>query len=74
MCRGRLRPRLDDMNTDYSYSIIARQRQQDFAAEAVADRLARLATADRTPWWRHLGQALLPRPTRTLTAQHRLAH
>ena len=59
------------MTTDYSYSILVAQRQQEFAAEAAADRLARTANAGRTPWWR----SLLPRPRRAhgLTA-HRLAH
>ena len=62
------------MNTDYTIHVLAEQRRQDFAAEAANDRLARLATADRTPWWRRLGDALLPKPTRTLTARHRVAH
>ena len=73
MCRRRLSPRLVDMNNDYSISIIAEQRRQDFAAEAANDRLARLATADRTSWWHRLVDAL-PKPTRTLVARHRIAH
>jgi hypothetical protein len=73
MCRRRLSPRLEAMNTDYSFSILIRQRQQDFAAEAAADRLARLATAGRTSWWHRLGRSLQLRPAHGLTA-HRVAH
>lgn len=60
------------MNIDYSYSILAAQRQQEFAAEATADRLARLALAGRTRWWHRLGRARLRRPSRAngLTAHH----
>lgn len=66
------------MNSDYGHSIIARQRQQELAAEAAADRLARLAarSTGRTPWRRRLRVfGLLPKPgrTRSLTA-HRVAH
>ena len=61
------------MNTDYSTTILAEQRRQDFAAEAANDRLARIATAGRTPWWLRLGRSLLPKPTPTLTARHRVA-
>lgn len=61
------------MNTDYSYSILVRQRQQEFAAEAAADRLARLATAGRTPWWHRLGRLFQPSRVRGLAA-HRVAH
>ena len=74
MCFKRLRTRLVDMNNDYIVQILAEQRRQDFAAEAANDRLARLATADRTPWWHRLGDALFPEPTRSLTAGHRVAH
>jgi hypothetical protein len=42
------------MTNDYSFSIIAEQRRQDFAAEAANDRLARIARADRAPWARRL--------------------
>jgi hypothetical protein len=61
------------MINDYTAQILTEQRRQDFAAEAANDRLVRLATADRTPWWHRLGEAL-PRPTRTLVARHRVAH
>ena len=61
------------MINDYTYSVLAEQRRQDFAAEAANDRLARLATADRTPWWHRLG-SLLPAVTPALTARHRVAH
>ena len=37
------------MNKRLQLPILAEQRRQDFAAEAANDRLARLATADRTP-------------------------
>jgi hypothetical protein len=72
MCRGRLRPRLVDMN-DYTIQILTEQRRQDFAAEAANDRLARLATADRPSWWHRLGSALLPSSS-PLTGRHRVAH
>lgn len=62
------------MNTDYSITILAEQRRQDFATEAANDRLARIATANRTPWWLRLGRALLPKQTPALTARHRIAH
>ena len=59
------------MNTnDYIFSIIAEQRRHDFMAEATDDRLAKLATADRTPWWRRAGQALLPVRHQALTPRH----
>jgi hypothetical protein len=76
MCRKRLSPRLVDMDTDYSISVLVEQRRQDFIAEAANDRLARIATADRTSWWLRLGRALLPESTVTpsLTARHRVAH
>ncbi len=61
------------MNTDYTYSILAEQRRQDFAAEAANDRLARIATADRTSWWHRLGRSLLPESVSTLTVRHRVA-
>ena len=61
------------MINDYSVQILAEQRRQDFAAEAANDRLARLATADRTSWWHRLGAAL-PKPIRILTVRHRVAH
>jgi hypothetical protein len=59
------------MNTnDYLYSIIAEQRRQDFLAEAANDRLAKLATAERTPWWRRAGQSLIPVRHHVLTPRH----
>ena len=73
MCRRRLRPRLVAMINDYTVHLLAEQRRQDLLAEAADHRLANLATADRTPWWHWLGEAL-PRPTRTLVARHRVAH
>ena len=73
MCRMRLSPRLVDMNTDYSIAILAEQRRQEFAAEATNDHLAHLVTADRPSWWLRLGRSLLPKPTPTFTAGHRVA-
>lgn len=65
------------MNTDYSFSILLRQRHQELAAEVAADRLARLAarSSGRTPWWRRLapGRLLGPGRAHGLTA-HRVAH
>ena len=74
MCRRRLSPRLVDMINDYTVHILAEQRRQDLTAEAASDRLARLATADRTSWWHRLGEALTPEPNHTLVARHRVAH
>ena len=56
------------MTNDYTFSILAEQRRQDFAAEAANDRLVRIATADRAPWWRrlvhtHTGSAIRPLTT-----------
>jgi len=62
------------MTSDYTVQLLAEQRRQDFAAEAASDRLARLAADDRTPWWHRLRDALLPKPTRTLTTRHHVAH
>lgn len=76
MCRQRLSPRLYCMSNDYTIALLAQQRQQDFADEAAQDRLARLATADRTPWWSRLVHAVRPRPARTARPRgaHRVAH
>jgi hypothetical protein len=61
------------MINDYTAHLLAEQRRQDFTAEAANDRLARLATADRTSWWHRLGDAL-PKPNRTPVVRHRVAH
>ena len=58
------------MSTEYSYSIISEQRRQDLMAEAANNRLAKLATADRTPWWRRVGHALRPAARHVLTPRH----
>ena len=55
---------------DYTLSILTEQRRQDFMAEAANDRLVKLATADRTPWWRRVGQALIPVRHQVLTPRH----
>lgn len=39
---------------DYTFSIMAEQRQHDLWAEAANDRLAALARGDRSVWWRRL--------------------
>jgi hypothetical protein len=57
------------MNTDYSFSIISEQHRQDLIAEAANDRLVKLATADRTPWWRRVGRTFAPSRTRFLATQ-----
>jgi hypothetical protein len=59
------------MNTnDYLFSIIAEQRRQDLFAEAANDRLAKLATASRTSWWRRVGHALTLARRPVLTPHH----
>ena len=59
------------MNTnDYIFSIIAEQRRHDFLAEAAEDRLAKLATAGRTPWWHGIGHALTAARRPVLTPRH----
>jgi hypothetical protein len=58
------------MINDYSISILAKQRRQDFMDEAANDRLAHLATANRTPWWRRVGHAMLPARRPVLTPHH----
>jgi hypothetical protein len=58
------------MINDYSISILTNQRRQDLMAEADNDRLAKLATADRTSWWRRVGRALIPNRQQVLTPHH----
>ncbi len=58
------------MNNDYSYLIFIQQRRQDLMAEAANERLAKLATAGRTPWWRRVGRVLTPVSHRVLTPRH----
>jgi hypothetical protein len=58
------------MINDYSISIFAEQRRQDFIAEAANDRLARLATAGRTPWWRRVGHTFALARRQVLTPRH----
>lgn len=42
------------LNNDYVVQILARERQQEFQAEAARDRLVRIARGNRVPWWRRL--------------------
>ena len=58
------------MNTDYSFSILSEQHRKELMAEAANERLAKLATAGRTPWWRRVGHALTPAAHRVLTPRH----
>ena len=58
------------MNNDYLFSIIAQQRRQDLIAEAANNRLAHLATANRTPWWRRVGHTVTPARRPVLTPRH----
>jgi len=58
------------MNNDYSMSILIEQRRQDLMAEAANERLAKLATADRTPWWRRVRHVLTPVSRHVLTPRH----
>ena len=62
------------MTNDYTFSILAEQRRQEFAAEAANDRLARIATADRTPWWRRLAHTFTWNGTKPLTTLRQGAH
>jgi hypothetical protein len=39
---------------DYTYRIVAEQRQHDLWAEAASNRLAASARGDRPMWWRRL--------------------
>ena len=55
---------------DYTHSIIAEQHLQDLLAQAANDRLAKLATAHHTPWWRRVGHALMPTHQQVLTPRH----
>ena len=68
-----------NMNSDFTYTILAEQRRADLMAEAAQDRLAKLAREGRTPTWRRLlnrvhrgSEARRGRPL--ATAQHRVAH
>jgi hypothetical protein len=60
------------MTNDYTFSILAEQGRQEFAAEAANDRLVRIATADRAPWWRRLVHTRSA--TRPLTPLRQGAH
>jgi hypothetical protein len=62
------------MTNDYTFSILAEQRRHDFAGEAANDRLARIATADRAPWWRRLVHTHTRSTTRPLTTLRQGAH
>jgi hypothetical protein len=62
------------MTNDYTFSILAEQRRQEFAVEAANDRLARIATADRAPWWRRLVHTHTRSATRPLTTLRQGAH
>ena len=62
------------MTSDYTFSILAYQRRQDFAAEAANDRLVRIATAGRAPWWRRLANIHIRSGNRRLTTVHQSAH
>ena len=57
------------MYNDYSMTILLEQRRRDLMAEAANERLAKLATADRTPWWRRVGHALAPAAHHVLTSR-----
>ena len=58
------------MNNDYSISILAEQRRQDFIAEAANERLARIAIAGRPSWWRRLARTMIPARQQVLTPHH----
>ena len=62
------------MTNDYAISILAEQRRQEFAAEAANDRLARIATTDRTPWWRRLAHTFNWSRTKPLSTLRQGAH
>jgi len=55
------------INNDYTFTIMAQQRQRDLWAEAANDRLAALARGDRPMGWRRLI------PTRLVPATKRPA-
>ena len=42
------------LNNDYTFSILANDKLQGFRAEAANERLARIATEGRKPWWHRL--------------------
>ncbi len=58
------------MSTDYIHSILSEQHRKDLMAEAANERLAKLVTADRTPWWRRVGHILTPARQQVLTPRH----
>jgi hypothetical protein len=70
---------------DYTYRMMADQRQRDFQAEAANERLARIARNGHQAWWRRLlsgakapaaaSTATRPaRQTRQTLRQHPVAH
>ena len=58
------------MYSDYSIHLLLEQRRRELMAEAANERLAKLATADRTPWWRRVRQLLTPTRQQVLTPRH----
>jgi hypothetical protein len=42
------------MYHDYTFTVLARQKQTELMAQADQDRLARLVPRARVPWWRRL--------------------
>jgi hypothetical protein len=58
------------MTNDYTFSILAEQRRQDFAAEAANDQLVRFAIAGRPSWWRRLARTMIPARQQVLAPRH----
>lgn len=68
-----------NINSDFTYTVLAEQRREDLMAEAANDHLAKLALEGRTPTWRRLLGRLhrrseADRSHALATAQHRVAH
>ena len=60
---------------DYTYRIMADQRQRDFQAVAASERLARIARNGHQAWWRRLlTRTHAPAAASTATRQRATLH
>jgi hypothetical protein len=51
------------LNNDYIISTLTNQKVNELHAQAANDRLVRIATEGRVPWWRRLLHDSAPSPT-----------
>lgn len=51
------------LNNDYIIQTLSDQKVRELHAQAANDRLVRIATGGRLPWWRRLLHHSIPSPT-----------